>query len=175
MPRTQLQIPTAAPIRAKLPTKQYPHLKSVINELDFACQTCSSAMGQTVHVNFMDAVKDPIRGPEDYSTVFALLCPDCRTAPQDGPYITMGMIDLLMVPANYKRPARSISNRNETGLGMDEEGDEDVQQQEVAEKRTPRLQKKKTSDLNPATRGKKAKGAIKATSAKKARNAEVTV
>lgn len=178
MPRTQIQVPQSAPVRAVLPTKKYPHLRSVIKELDFACATCSSAFGQPVWVSFEEAVKEPIHGPEHYTTTFALLCPDCRTIPQDGPFINNGMIDLLMVPATYKKPRRAVAARSESGLEMDEEeeGFEDVEAVDEPVRRPRTLKtKKKTSDLSPATRGKKAKGAIKAAADKKAKGGDVTV
>lgn len=170
MPRTQLQMPSAKPVRATLPTKQYPHLRGLIKELDFACANCSSASGQPVYVTFEEAVKDPLRGPGNYTTAFALYCPDCHIPPMDGPFINQGMIDLLQIPKNYKKPKRVTVSSDASGLEMDEEesqGFEDVEAVEVPAKRPRTIQtKKKTTDLNPATRGRKAKGAVKAASQK---------
>ncbi len=177
MPRPNPQIPTAAPVVSTLPTKKYPHLRNVIKELDFACATCSSAFGQPVYVSFMDAVRDPISGPGHYHTTFGLLCPDCRTAPQDGPFITMGMINLLAVPADYKRPKRANSSGGGESLAFDDEdeapkvhGRFEEEEDEYVEAPQPRRlkTKKKTTDLSPASRGRKAKGAVKAAMNKRA-------
>ncbi len=176
MPRTQLQVPQSAPVRAVLPTKAYPHLRQVVEELDFACATCSSAFGQPVWVSFLDARKEPVRGPQHYTTSFVLLCPECNTVPMDGPFIENGMIDLLQVPKTYKRPRRSTAGRSESGLEMEAEGPEEVEAVDVPEKRQRTLKtKKKVTDLSPATRGRKAKGAVKAAAKKKAENDEFQV
>jgi len=171
MPRSNPIMPSAAPIRAVLPTKKHPHLREVVKQLDFVCSTCSSAYGAPVFRSFMDAAKDPISGPENYTTRFLVRCPECNTIPTDGPFISNGIIELLQVPANYKRPKRPTVNVSEDNLGFQDEDDEPLVSVPPTQMRTSNSRPKKASDLSPATRGKKAKGAIKATAVKKKINA----
>ena len=88
-------IPIIPPIPAKLPTRAFPHLRHLIEELDFKCSSCSSAYGVPVWRTFREAVKDPISGEAGGITRFLLQCPECHTVPSAGPYIENGVVDLL--------------------------------------------------------------------------------
>jgi hypothetical protein len=160
------QVPVVPPIPATLPTKQYPHLRTLIHELDFRCASCSSAYGVPAWRTFLEADKDPISGPGKGTTVFLLKCPECHTVPTDGPYIGNGIIDLLAVPHNYKRPPRP-SLTSPQSLSMDHEDDASVEEQTRRDAEALRTRKplggktkKKDSDLNP--KSKKARNEAKA-------------
>lgn len=157
MPRAN-ELKAAATIRAKLPTKQHPYLKKLIHELDFACSTCSAAKGQPIYRTFAEVleagVAQPISGPRNFTTRWGLLCPECYTTPNEGPFIDNGIIDLLTVPPTYKRPKRASGGTNESFFEDEDEDDADAP---VLRTSTAGPQKK-TSDLNPKTRGKKTKG-----------------
>lgn len=105
-----------------LPTKQYPHLKQLVHEVDFVCSNCSSAEGSPVYHTFWDAHKEPLGGPGKYTTMYTVYCPTCRTTPTDADFIQNGIIDLLNVPKGYKRPPRP-SNTAGQDIGFEEDED----------------------------------------------------
>ncbi len=132
-----------------LPTKQYPYLKDLVKQVDFVCSNCSSAEGYPVYHTLAEAHTEPLGGPGQYTTMFTVYCPTCRTTPTDGDYIHNGIIDLLKVPRGYKRPPRV--NGSTAGLGMQfEEEDEPVI--EVPEARPVRAKV-----ATPAAKAKKAR------------------
>ncbi len=157
MPRANEAFRTSAPIRAKLPTKAYPHLKQLIHECDFACSTCSSAKGQPIYRTVAEVLQagchQPINGPGNTFSRFGLLCPECFTAPSEGPFIQNGIIDLLQVPKTYKRPDRPTVTSDENMFEDEDEGGE-----EAPVLRKPAGPVKKESELHPKTKGTKVKG-----------------
>jgi hypothetical protein len=160
MPRANEVGRPMAAIRVKLPTKAYPHLKKLVHELDFPCSTCSSAYQQPIYRTFMECYEagtlQPINGPGNTFTRFGLLCPECYTSPEEGPFIQNGIIDLMTIPQTYKRPKRL------TGIEKDslfeEEDDEDLSAPVIKIPKAPTGPVKKMSDLNPKTRGERPKG-----------------
>ena len=162
MPRANEVFRTSSPIRAKLPTKQYPHLKKLIFELDFACSTCSSAKGQPIYRTIAEVLQSgagqPISGPANFTTRWGLLCPECMTAPAEGAFIMNGIIDLLEVPHGYKRPERPSVSDDQNLFEADEE-EAPVLKSQPSIARQP----KKTSDLHPKSKGTKVKGKVLST------------
>jgi hypothetical protein len=156
MPRANEVFRTSSPIRAKLPTKQYPHLKTLIHECDFACSTCSSAKGQPTYRTVAEVLQSgagqPISGPGNFISRWGLLCPECMTAPAEGPFIMNGIIDLLEVPKSYKRPERPTVSNDQNLFEEDEPEAPVLKQPSIAITRP-----KKTSDLHPKTKGTKVK------------------
>jgi hypothetical protein len=75
------------------------------------------------------------------------------TAPAEGAFIMNGIIDLLEVPKNYKRPKRPTVNSDQN-MFEDEDEDEAAPVLKPSIARAP----KKTSDLHPKTKGTKVKG-----------------
>lgn len=168
MARANEAFRTSAPIRAKLPTKAYPYLKKLIHECDFACSTCSSAHGQPIYRTVAEVLQagshQPINGPGNTVSRFGLLCPECFTAPSEGPFIQNGIIDLLTVPPTYKRPNRPSVTSDDNMFEDEDDVDAPVLRAS---------QGKKESELHPKTRGTKVKGKafseLKATLKKKAK------
>ena len=182
MPRANEVFRTSSPIKAKLPTNQFPHLKTLIHELDYACSTCTSGKGYPVYRTVAETLAvtgQPISGPGKYTTRWVLMCPECLTIPEEGPFIMHGIIDLLdaAIPHGYKRPDRGSQGGDNNLFETDPEDDptapvlKPAPQPSIARK--PRGAVKKTSELHPKTKGTKAKGnqfkAVKAGIKKKAR------
>ena len=116
MPLTNF--PHVRPTPMVLPTKDYPHLKHLMKEVDFACATCSSAQGQPVYYTLEEAHREPLSaGPTSHAgsiiakgmiaTRFLVLCPTCRTVPENNPLMPGGFCELLDIDPKYKRPARA--------------------------------------------------------------------
>jgi hypothetical protein len=159
MPRANEVGKPRASIQVKIPTKAHPHLKRLVHELDFACSTCSSAYQQPTYRTFYECWEAgallPINGPGNTFSRFGLLCPECNTAPEQGPFIENGIIDLLTVPPNYKRPERPTGSG--TSLFEDEDEDADAPVLKPVPQ-APKGPQKKASDLHPKTTGKSLKG-----------------
>jgi hypothetical protein len=157
-------VPAVSPVRSILPTSQYPHLKRIVHELDYMCASCSSASGGgEVWKTFMESERSPISGPGISSkkgmvaTTFLLLCPECRTVPTGGPFIESGIINLLNVPADYKRPPRP-SSTVEDSLVTDTDDEDGLV---VMPKKAPfgaGKHKKKDSDLKKTRKKRSDKG-----------------
>jgi hypothetical protein len=167
MPRANEAFQTSGPMYGKLPTIQYPYLKKLIFELDFACSTCSSAKGQPTYRTVAEVLSagmgDPINGPGKYFTRYVLKCPECLTIPEEGPFIMHGIIDLLSIPAGYKRPDRGAGSAD-NNLFEDEGEDANASVLRQPEEPSIALPKarsrgpvKKVSELHPKTTGRKVK------------------
>ena len=59
-PKTDVRRYSPAVPGILLPTNKYPHLKDLVNEVDFVCSTCSSAEGAPVYHTFWEAHKEPL-------------------------------------------------------------------------------------------------------------------
>ena len=158
--------PPAAEVPARLPLKKYPHLRRLVNEIEFICSNCSSGT-ERVYITFKEARREPLVAPPDPCTRFVVLCPMCQCAPESGAggRIQRGMLDLLQFPIDYRKPQRSkaaaISSLSGDD-GMDLLGDTgenyataaDILEEEekAAPRRKPKLSgagtKKKVTDLN---------------------------
>ena len=175
-------IPPIPPVPTVIPSGQFPHLRSLVKELDFPCAVCSAKTGAPVFRSFMDAVKEPLSAPSIagkapqtkmgmYATRFAIFCPECRCAPRGGPFIEgEGIIDLLnpAIPLNYKRPARPQNNVADGGMSFD---DAEAMQEKIEKEQgdaasavrmqneLPKGGKKKVSDLNKGKLNKAQKAA----------------
>jgi hypothetical protein len=152
--------PHVRPTPMVLPTKDFPWLKRLMNEVDFACATCSSAQGQPVYHTLAEAHREPLSAePTSHggsitpkgmiATRFLVLCPTCRTVPENNPMMPGGFCDLMAVPKDYKRPFRP---QGTGGDGLTYDGDDDGDDVAL---RVPKTRKfgssklKKTSDLKP--------------------------
>ena len=150
--------PHVRPTPMVLPTKDYPWLKRLMKEVDFACATCSSAQGQPVYHTIEEAHREPLSSePTSHqgsitakgmvATRFLVLCPTCRTVPENNPMMPGGFCDLMMIDKNYKRPFRP---QGTGGDGLTYDGDDEAD--EAAVRPTGKFggkKLKKTSDLNP--------------------------
>jgi len=164
MPR--LNMPQVRPTPMVVPTRDYPHLKRLMKEVDFACATCSSAMGQPVYHTLEEAVKEPVSGvptkqgtgivgPKGMvATRFLVLCPECRTVPENNPLMPGGYCDLMDIDPGYIRPFRP---QGDGGDGVTYDGDDDEPKAAVVSNLGKGRHFKKTSDLNPKTRKQTAK------------------
>jgi hypothetical protein len=156
-------VPVVQPTPAVIPANTYPHLRALVKELDFPCANCTSAKNMPIYVPWKDAIKAPIGAPAIpgrpsigrqgmISTVFLLTCPECNCLLNNGPLVNgAGIIDLLSVHPEYKKPDRPHANMEGTVM----EGEEEVAEPAPAARPTRTLgkgiKKKKTSDLNPKT------------------------
>lgn len=166
-----LNVPPIPPVPAVIPAAQYPHLKALIKELDFPCATCSAKVGSPVFHTFEEAVKEPLSAPSIkgkpmitkmgmYATRFAIFCPETRIPPNGGPFIQgQGIIDLLAIPPDYKRPQRASNQAAAGGISYDDA--EALQAAATPAVRMPsgppKGGKKKKSDLNTGKLDKAAK------------------
>jgi hypothetical protein len=155
--------PLVKPTPMVLPTKDYPWLKRLINEVDFACATCSSAQGQAVYYTLKEAHREPVSAaPTSHSgsiiaqgmvaTRFLVMCPTCRTVPENNPLMPGGFCDLMDIDPNYKRPFRAAGTDGD-GLTMD--GDEEADGPSVVSREPQRFASrrlKKKTDLNKLSR-----------------------
>lgn len=118
-----------------VPTKDYPHLKSLMKNVDFACASCSSAQGQAVHYTLEEAILDPVSGAPTkgngiitakgmIATRFLVMCPVDRTVPENNPLMPGGFCDLMDIDPKYKRPYRAAG----AGDGITYDGDEDPEE-----------------------------------------------
>ena len=142
-------------IPSKLPTKQYPHLKELINEVEFKCGNCTSATGAPVYRTFKEAYRSPLSGPGEATTRFLLLCPICMTTPKEGcgGRLMEGIVDLLSFPKGYKAPKHESVATGRPALSFDDD-DVDVQQAHLpkSEKIKSKTIKKKDTDLSKPKR-----------------------
>lgn len=115
-----------------VPTKDYPWLKNLMKQVDFACASCSSAQGQAVHYTLEEAILDPISGAPTkgggiisakgmIATRFLVMCPVDRTVPENSPLMPGGFCDLMDIDPKYKRPHRAAG----AGDGITYDGDDD--------------------------------------------------
>ena len=145
---------SAQPVKFKVP----PKYKNVIKELDFLCPSCTSGgSGEKVYHKLNKSKPQPISGPGDTYTRMAVICPVCSCLGGDDAFIQNGILNLEMVPVNYKAPKRP--QISESVMTFDE--DEAEAAQPVIRQNINGPQKKE-SDLHPKTRGRKPKGAVKA-------------
>jgi hypothetical protein len=148
---TNEDYPVSSPIPAILPTKQYPHLPRLLREIDYICANCSSAEGQQVYRTLQESAGNlqPISGPMGVTksgklrqmyTRFGVLCPKCRTAPEDTdmPFFSKGIVDLLACPPEYRRPPRP---KGQTVAALSTEEEDDAQESGPADYTTAREQK----------------------------------
>lgn len=151
--------PHVRPTPMVLPTKDYPWLKRLMKEVDFACATCSSAQGQPVYHTLEEAHREPLSAhPTKHAgsitpkgmvaTRFLVLCPTCRTIPENNPLMPGGFCDLMEIDPNYKRPFRAQGSGGDGLTYDDDDGDDNVAVRPTSGKfGGKRL--KKTSDLHP--------------------------
>lgn len=154
--------PHIKPTPMVVPTRDYPWLKKLMKEVDFACASCSSAQGQPVYYTLEEARKDPVSGPPNprggivtekgmIATRFLVMCPVDRTVPENNPLMPGGFCDLMAIPPDYKRPYRP---QGEGGDGVTYDGDDEPSV--VAPKKAPgkfaSRKLKTTSDLSKATK-----------------------
>ena len=131
MPLPQLQVIPGRWFVARqtiqLPTRQYPHLPRILNEVDFHCKCCSEAEGRTVYRTLAECQNSLLPLGGDYrgrTTRFSVFCPSCRCAPgpdADTQFMENGIIDLARVPKNYTRPSRGNGVSRTPGMFTDEE------------------------------------------------------
>lgn len=105
------ELKTLTPVRILLPTKQYPHILGLLDEIEYPCGNCSSAQGKTVFRRLIDSYLDPISGPGKYHTRLGVYCPDCKIQCKDYGYVQNGIVDLLQVDPKFKAPKRSADTR----------------------------------------------------------------
>ena len=153
--------PHVRPTPMLLPTKDYPWLRQLMKEVDFACATCSSAQGQPVYYTLEEAHREPVSSSAKthhvglitakgmVATRFLVLCPTCRTVPENNPLMPGGFCELMDIDKNYKRPFRAQGSGGD-GLSYDDDDDSGDSLQptrkEPGKFGSKRL--KKTSDLN---------------------------
>lgn len=164
IPTPIANVPVVAPMRVLLPTNKYPHLKDLIFELDYVCSTCTSGAGAAVYRTLAESRLDPAGGPGQYDTRVLIQCPVCKTVPEDGPYFeAKGIVDLLTVPKEYKRPPRPASD-TESGIVFENEDeamvapdDEKIDPPSGSSKAVvARTGRKKTTKAKAKTKRKKA-------------------
>ena len=162
-PKTDVRRYSPAVPGILLPTNKYPHLKDLVNEVDFVCSTCSSAEGAPVYHTFWEAHKEPLGGPGKYTTKYSVYCPTCRTVPTDSDFIQNGLVDLLTVPRGYKRPPRPNNAAGQDVAFEDpEDADEAMIDAAPVEKAKPQPIKAKV----PTAAAKAKKARLKAKKAK---------
>ncbi len=115
----------AGSIMSLLPDRQYPHLRKIIHEVGYICGNCSAAEGYRVYRTFAESKVDPLNGPGQYTTRYMVRCPDCQTIPIDGDFVNHGIIDLLQVPKDYKKPVLPSAPKDGTGVQFETDFDED--------------------------------------------------
>lgn len=138
-----------------VPTKDYPWLKNLMKQVDFACASCSSAQGQAVHYTLEEAILDPISGAPTkgggiisakgmIATRFLVMCPVDRTVPENSPLMPGGYCDLMDINQQYKRPHRAAG----AGDGITYDGDDDDDESaSVKPRKFGGARLKKASDL----------------------------
>ena len=175
MPQPQSGLKRILSTAAVLPTSKYPHLRKVVRELIFKCPSCTSGHNRPVYWTWEEAVKDPLSGPSVpgkpsvtpkgmIATRFAVFCPDCGVK-MGGSYVdASGIIDLLSVPQDFKRPPMPAEDTGDS-VSFDD-GDGAAVKMPATEKATSPFGKgkksKKKSDLNPKTKAETAKEKAKA-------------
>ena len=124
--------PHVRPTPMLLPTKDYPWLRQLMKEVDFACATCSSAQGQPVYYTLEEAHREPLSSSAKthhaglitakgmVATRFLVLCPTCRTVPENNPLMPGGFCELMDIDKNYKRPFRAQGSGGD-GLSYDDD------------------------------------------------------
>jgi len=145
-----------------VPTKQYPWMKRLMTEVDYACPSCSSGANQPVFHTLGESILEPISGPAVegkgvvtekgiIATRFLVMCPETRCVPENSPLMMGGIVDLMAIDPNYKRPFRPVTDEGSISFDGDDQAEPAVRTPD-APKKFGSGKLKKTSDLNPKTR-----------------------
>ena len=145
------QLKTLVPVKIVLPTKQYPHIMGLLDEVEYPCGNCTQAQGFPVFHTLKDSYLDPISGPGKYHTRLGVYCPDCKTQCTDYGYIQRGIVDLLQIPAGFHKVMRADTP---TGGGVHGD-DEDEPMLNIPKERV--APKQMRSPVTPAAKAKKAR------------------
>jgi hypothetical protein len=152
----RLSMPQIRPTPMVVPTKQYPWLKGLMKQVDYACPSCSAGSGQPVYHTLEESILDPLSGaPTELgaaltekglvATRFLVMCPETRCVPENNPLIPNGYCDLMQISPNYKRPFRPVGDQN----SITYDGDEEDAKPAVKVRKFGSGKLKKASEINP--------------------------